>query len=46
MVGRVERVDEVQGVERLLVRVGLAVTVLEQNIGTTAKIDVKWDIGK
>ena len=23
-----------------------AVTVLEQNVGTTAKIDVKWDIGK
>ena len=23
-----------------------AVTVLEQNIGTTAKIDVKWDIGR
>jgi outer membrane receptor protein involved in Fe transport len=22
-----------------------AVTVLEQNVGTTAKIDVKWDIG-
>ena len=21
------------------------VTVLEQNVGTTAKIDVKWDLG-